>query len=175
MISCLSCSISFAAITYTATRAVGTGIANISITTDGTIGVIATANIIGWNIAISDSTDAFTLLGPISGGNSGVRVTGSDLTASATDLRFNFDSGSFVSYLTIQSPDVGTDGHFYAVQTNGNFDGNGPAEVIDPRTHFDTIDRSPRSGNMVIASVVPEPSSLALCMLGALGVWIRRR
>src|ERR1051326_6834278 len=61
----------FPKLTYTGHRIVGTGTADLSITTDGTIGVLAPQNIIDWRITVTNGGDTFTLLGPLSGNNSG--------------------------------------------------------------------------------------------------------
>ena len=49
------------AITYTGTRTIGSGFANLSITTDDTIGVLSTANITAFNIFISNANGSITL------------------------------------------------------------------------------------------------------------------
>ena len=73
------------------------------------VGPLATDNILGWNLTISDpaaSVTSFTLTGPLSG--SQVGVTGSDLTETSTDLFFNFG---------------GTDNGWFLIQASTLFDG----------------------------------------------------
>lgn len=98
-------------ITYTVTEMVGGGTATGFITTDGTIGTLAQANILDWSFTLNDGTNpAFDLLGPLeSGSNSGVFLVGSDLTATSTQLSFNF---SATGILLFQSPSVGSSGPF---------------------------------------------------------------
>lgn len=161
-----------AAFVYTATRSIGTGSANISITTDQTIGVLTAANVIDWTIAMTDGPDSFTLRGPLSAGtNSQVLVVGTAFTATANDLMFNFNAGG-TQTAGFQSPFIGSGKYLYAAQTNDAFDNAGPAEAIDPRPNF-SFTKSVRSGNFVIASVanapanpVPAPAGLLLGLTG---------
>jgi hypothetical protein len=89
-------------ITYTVNEVVGAGNVTGFITTDGTIGTLAAGNIVNWSLALNDGTNpTFDLLGPTSGNNSGVFVTGSDLTSTATQLLFNF-SANDAGYLFFQ-------------------------------------------------------------------------
>jgi hypothetical protein len=160
-------------IVYTATRGVGSGTVNISITTDGTLGALATANILDWTISMVDGLDSFTLLGPLSGSNSQVLIGGAALTATAVDLLFDYDAVGN-NYGLFQSPTIGSAQLFYSFQTNGGFDFGGPAEAIDPRTNF-TYVKSARSGTQVIASAAtvvatPEPSAIGLALSGLIGI-----
>jgi hypothetical protein len=172
----LFCSHSFANITYTAVRGVGTGSVNLSITTDGSFGALSSANMVDWTIGLTDGTDSFTLLGPLSGSNSGVSIAGSALTATATDLLFDFDAGG-TDYALFQSPFPGSGQFFWCLQTNGCFLFNNPGEAIDPRANSSFV-ATGQSGNFVIASVnaVPEPEIYAMMGLG-LGLlgWVGRK
>jgi hypothetical protein len=168
-------------IVYTANRAVGTGFVNLSITTDGATGTLTQTNILGWTITVTDKGDTFTLLGPSSGNNSQVRLDGSALTATMTNLSFNYNAGGN-QFLLIQSPGIGSGEFFWSVQTNGSFDFSGPAEAIDPRANFSFV-REAHSGNLVIASAAvnaaPEPATFPGALIaGLLGLgyaWRRRR
>src|SRR5260370_24568371 len=94
-------------ITYTVNQTVGAGSVTGFITTDGTIGTLGTADIVNWDLTLNDGTNpVFVLLGPTSGNNSGEEIAGADLTASATQLLYNFnasDNGVFI----IESPRLG--------------------------------------------------------------------
>jgi hypothetical protein len=82
-------------ITYNVNRTVGLGSITGFIQTDGTTSVpLAAANIVDWKLTETDgSGNTITLTGPNSGSDSEVLLEGNDLTATATDLYFNF-SGS---------------------------------------------------------------------------------
>ncbi len=111
---------------------------------------------------MTDGTDAFTLLGPLSGSNSGRTVVGTALSATASDLIFNFSAGG-TQYALFQSPSS----QFYCVQTTGCFDFGGPGEAISPRTN---TSRSSKTGSVVLASSgsssVPEPATWSTFVLG---------
>src|SRR5689334_11040295 len=68
-----------------------TGTYNLSVTTDNTIGALTSSNITAWNIFVSDGTNNFTL----TQGNSAIGMSGSNLSATATDLLFDFSSNGY--------------------------------------------------------------------------------
>ncbi len=95
---------SAAAITYDVDQTVGTGSVMGTIETDGTLGVIpantyltSPASIfLNWNLVLNDGTDPTVDLTP---SNSELLLVGSDLSATANALSFNFantDSGFFL-------------------------------------------------------------------------------
>ena len=170
------------AITYTGTRVVGSQTAQLSITTDDTLGVLSTANILDWTVVLSFVNVPFTLFGPLSGGNSVTQVDGNGLTATATDLIFDFDSNGrfmFVEGITF------TDGQFgYCVEgatttTLGCIGFPGSENISRSGISVITLD-----GSAVLASAapsgggpVPEPATWALLVagFGLTGAAIRRR
>jgi hypothetical protein len=100
----LLCSAS--AITYYVNQTVGAGGVTGFIETDGRIGALAEADILTWNLLLNDGAAMFDLLGPLIGSNSQLEVEGTDLSASTTQLLFDFsglDSGFFLT----QSPVTG--------------------------------------------------------------------
>ena len=157
----------FAATVYTANRAVGTGFVNLSITTDDTIGVIGDGNILDWDITVTQGLDVFSIEGPGGANNSTHLISGSGLTATATDLYFNFSVSGLALF---QSPFVGAGQTFWCVQNNGCFDFAGPAEGLLSTANFNTFSRQSYQGNQIIASagggVVPEPATWALMITG---------
>jgi hypothetical protein len=166
------------ALTYVGNRTIGTGSANLSITTDGTIGVLNQANITGWTIGVTDANGTFTLQGPNSGNNSQLLISGTALTATATDLLFNFGASS--GFALFQNPSIGSSGPFYCPQINGCFDFSGPGEGVLSGGPFNPTRNSLR-GNVVLASVagpvVPEPATWAMMIFGfgAVGGAMRAR
>src|SRR5271157_1463107 len=77
-------------ITYNVSRTIGIGSVTGFIETDGTIGGLTSANIVDWTLLLNDGIFTFTLFGPSSGNNSVVFTQGADVSASATQLLFNF-------------------------------------------------------------------------------------
>ena len=163
------------AATYVANRSVGAGTVNLSITTDDTIGVLDDANIVDFLITVDDGTTSFTL----SGFNADFDIIGTGLSATATDLLFDFDQGA---YALFQSPLLASGGPFYCLQGGATacFDFLGAAEGFDPVVATQgQIERTPFSGVQVIASVgaIPEPATWGLMILGlgAVGGAVRRQ
>jgi len=167
------------AITYTGTRIVGTQTAQLSITTDDTLGVLSTANILDWTVILSFVNVPFALFGPLIGGNSVAQVDGDSITALPTDLIFNFDSNG--RFLFGEPP--GLFGAFYCVDgaaTLVGCIGPGGTENIS-RSGVTQISLD---GSAVLASAassgggpVPEPGTWALMVggFGLIGTAIRRR
>ena len=164
------------ATTYVGNRTAGTATAALSITTDNTIGVLSTANITDWTISMTDGAVSFTLFGPQSGNNSGLLISGTALSATATSLLFDFSAAS--GFALFQAPDVGSGQTFYCTQISGCFDFSGPGEGIDANSNF-AFQRNSLTGSQVIATAgnVPEPEAWALLIggLGAVGAAARRR
>jgi hypothetical protein len=96
-------------IKYTVNDKVGPGSVTGFITTNGTIGLLNSTDIVNWNLFLNDGTNpTFELKGTT---NSGESIGGADLTASATQLLYNFsatDEGNFI----IEHPAPGFNGPF---------------------------------------------------------------
>ena len=167
-------------ITYNVSRSVGTGSINGFIETDGTTGTYLTAtNIVNWDLMITSGGNNLELTGPNSGSNSQVLIVGTDLTATSTQLLFNFsDSGS--SYVLFQKPPI-FDGQFYYCNQDGGPNPCLSGESITP-TSYDNgagpgFVNVPQPSNDVVGSVssaVPEPQSYVLILSG-LAFLVRKR
>jgi PEP-CTERM motif len=156
------------AATYVGNRSIGNGSATLSITTDGTLGVLSAANITGWTIGLNEGGQMFTLQGPTSGGNSQLLISGSALTASATNLSFNFSAGS--GFALFQNPGIGSGRNYYCPQINSCFDFGGPGEGLKTNTSSSLPQRNSLTGNVILASAavaaVPEPATWGLMIFG---------
>ena len=174
----IACSVSANAATYVGTRTVGTATANLSITTDDTIGVLGVANILDYTITLTDGLDNFVLTGPLSGDNSDVAISGTAFTATATDLLFDFSAGG--GYALFQTPFIGSSQQFYCVQITGCFDFGAPGEAISANADF-AFQRNTLRGSVSLAQIstgaVPEPGTWAMMLIGfgAIGGAMRRR
>ncbi|HEY2710187.1 MAG TPA: hypothetical protein VGI95_19265 [Caulobacteraceae bacterium] len=78
-------------ITYTVGQQVGSDTVNGQIVTDGTIGILAQSNIVGWKLDLTGPGATTTLTSV--GGTSSVLLQGNDLTATQTKLLFNYSGG----------------------------------------------------------------------------------
>ena len=158
--------------TYEVSRTVG---ASSTVTgfieTDGTIGVLNTSDILNWNLMLNNGTNTFDLLGPLSGSNSVEQVVGADLSATATQLLFDFSGGD--GYMIFQAPTVGSGFNFWCAQGGTSFQCSseppGGTEIVNvfPVTSNQFTELS---GTIALGTAVPEPASWALLILGFAGV-----
>lgn len=176
-------------IIYDVDQTVGVGNVTGFIETNGTIGVLDASDILNWNLLLNDGTTTFDLLGPLSGSNSQFGLSGSDLSASATQLLFDFSGSGDAIF---QAPTLFTGLDYWCTQgtppylsgitcSAGTPNGSSLAtgEVLITSS-TDEGQVSGLSGTDVIASVssVPEPSTLLLtgvCFLGILTRSLWRR
>ena len=160
-----------ATVIYDVNQTVGTGTVTGHITTDSTIGTITAANIVDWALAFS--VDG--LNGAVSSSDIGSRfeVNGTNLSATSTDLLFEFNDGSS---LFIGNGDSSS---FWFLVDDSAF--SVPFERIRVNSldvSFQTVAYQP--GDIIsIASVssttVPEPTTLALLGLGLFSLGFNKR
>lgn len=168
-IALLSCAYPCAAavVTYDVSRTIGVGSVTGFIETDGTIGVLNTGNIINWNLTVNNGANTFNLLGS----NSVEQVVGSDLSATATNLLFDFSGGN--GWVIFQAPTVGSGFNFWCAQGGSSFQCSdeppGGTEIVNV---FPVTDNrfTDRSGTIAIGTAVPEPSTWAMLVLGFAGL-----
>ncbi len=145
-----------------------------SITTDGTLGTLATADITNFNLNVTNgvATDTLTFA------NSSFSIGGSGVSATSSGLFYDYVSGessSTYDYLGFFGPLFTAD---LCYQSSGCFTFNGQAYEgaffagFSPGSGTYT---DPQSGEVEIASVgsvapTPEPSSFVLLGTGLLGV-----
>src|ERR1019366_8771863 len=122
--------------------------------TDGTIGLLTAANVIDWNLTLNDGTNTFVLTGPASGNNSHVFLTGSDATATASNLSFNL-SGVAYGYFLFQVS-LGSGLHYYCDAKSAGVCSAG--ERVVPQT-LATSQLTTPSGTVVIGTAAGVPTS----------------
>jgi len=163
-------------ITYSVNLTVGAGSVIGTITTDGTIGTLATSDILDWNLILNDGTTTVTLTGPPAPHIS-TEISGSDVTATATALSYNFSGPNFDFFIIEDNNFTPTGGGVLDFFTPDPADSTYPNSGINVShlegsalTVNDTV-----SGTQVIGSVIaPEPATLAL-MLPAIGFLLATR
>jgi hypothetical protein len=137
--------------TYAGQRVVSSGSADLIVVTDGTVGVLARENILDWTIQLTNGSESWTLLGPLSGNNSKLGLVGGGLSATAAELRFDFGyPGS--TYALFQHQMVGSSGPYYCVETSG-CGLLGESFLAAGNVSTGNIVSSPRSGVHVIAQM----------------------
>jgi hypothetical protein len=126
------------------------------------LGVLNVNNILNWDLTVTDPTQAITssdILGPFSGSNSQVGLSGSDLTATPTELLFNF-SGTDNGWLLFQSPTLFNGSDFWCSANsayNSSFPfqacSNNPSIGESLSTRFGPTEDGPvLSGTLAIAN-----------------------
>jgi hypothetical protein len=141
-------------IVYQVNRSIGGGTVTGFITTDGTLGVLSSANIIDWELTLTApnmnggvpvSIDFATQIQTI--------LTGSTTTATATDLMFDISGAAGTGIFLLQGGGVG---NYWCIETkDASCTGGGVGEHIgrDDTTNANTESSLP-TGNFVFASVV---------------------
>jgi hypothetical protein len=155
-------------IVYNVNLAIGAGGVAGTITTDGTVGLLGTSNILAWNLTVTGNGGVtFDLVsgngasGVEVGNNTSVfdpNIGNADLTADATNIYFNF-SGTDGGYFGFQTlPFYGGQQYFSCGASNNQDSAQGLAAVpilySDPSSIYE-----PESGNQVIASAGTVPAS----------------
>ena len=165
---------------YVGERAIDGATARLLIVTDDTLGVLAANNIVDWNITLTNSAGTSSLRGPLGADNSAITFfLGSSLSATATDLIFDFEGNGLVQWDDF-GREFSTNSAYCLVAANipgYTCAGSRPQEVL---AVDDVISATPRAGQVVIASVqapVPEPAAWAMMVVGfaAIGVASGRR
>lgn len=158
-----------AAITYYGLRSIDGASAQLAITTNGTLGVLDQFDIVDWTIQLTQGSDTFTL----TSANSSVSLLGNQLSASASELSYDFglDNGSFYQFLSFQADGAEPYLPIYCVQISGCSDFDGPAETLiaatgNPITREGRSDVSVLARSVVRGGAVPESATWALLVLG---------
>jgi hypothetical protein len=152
-------------ITYSVDQTIGVGSVVGSVTTDGTLGTLGTGNFVSWSLVLTGSSGpSYTITNLDSG--AAVLVQGSDVSAGATAITFDFSAGDN-GFILFQDG-LFSGNHYWcnAASSGTCFQG----KTVTPGNVFDgTSIHIGESGVQIIAgsaSGVPEPSTWALMLVG---------
>jgi hypothetical protein len=152
---------------YNVNRTIDGGSVVGTITTDGATGTIAPSDFTAWDLVLSGPGSTIT----ISSNDAQHTVYGSgvDITASATQISFNF-SASDGGFLVFQQ--VMNSGQTYWCVNSNNGTCNDNESVVPQGFMNMSAQFADREGNQVIATAgaVPEPTTWALMLLGFAGL-----
>lgn len=152
-------------ITYYMNDAVGSGGVEGWITTDGTLGTLSVGDIVSWELDVTSNN--FTW--PVDVRNSQVYVVGSDLTATSTELFFNF-SGADSGYLWFHDAPLQWEpapfACFVSASANQCYTSGGiSVSSIGPLPGY-ANPTVPVTGTVAIAGPTPEPATWAMMLVG---------
>jgi len=162
-----------------------------SITTDGTIGVLNSPNILGWNLDLIDVTNPQYSYLLTTANSSIVGFSGSVLSATASGLFFDFSGSGFIGFQA-NSPGIYSGYHYWCLNANsgvcalgnsiapdnvyGAYLGHGDDLVIASIGTQGQVGKSPLNpGPPPPPPSAPEPASLLLLGAGAASIISARR
>jgi hypothetical protein len=157
-----------ATIIYNVNQTIGAGSLTGTIQTDGATGALGQIDVTGWNLQLNGVSASLNL----TNGNSHVFLQGSDVTATATNLFFNF-SGGDQGYLLFQV-NFGS-GAQYTCEATANTGVCAQGASVVPQTISNASAQfAAETGNQIIGTAavagVPEPSTWAMMLLGFAGL-----
>ena len=151
------------------------GIVAGELVTDGTLGVLGSANVVDWNLTVVGVLGSETLLGPASGPNSFIVTFGDSLTATPDGLYFDFGVVGFMWITNSGFPELGSS---WCLENHIGLCNIDSGETIVSKS----VDNfALRTGMHKVATLkstavdVPEPGSVLLVAGGLLGFAGRRR
>jgi len=176
LVGTVACSAS--PIGYYVNQSVGTTGGGVTgfIETDGNLGTLVGSDILAWNLLLSDGSTNFDLVGdgvlnPAT--NSALLFAGTDLTATPTQLLFNFDAAD-IGVLLFEATSVGSGNAFWCVaDTTELCVGSVSGESL--QTAADVIQFTGVSGTSVVIASNPEPTTIAFGAAGLFGILLVRR
>ena len=178
--------------TYDVNLTIGGGTVTGNIVTDGATGALNDSSILDWNLVLNDGTHTFDLLGLLhsGGGNSNIYTFNSGLSATSTQLLFDFSGGDtfyFLWYTDSGLPSVSQAELCFGTTPDACQSGSGAGELIrlsgdyfSPGYNGDGSHNQFTSltGSQVIGtsadSSAPEPSTLTLLGAGLLMIGARK-
>ena len=133
MVATVPCVANASDIIYTINQSIGAGNVVGTIETNGTLGPLQTSNIVSWNLTLNGVGATYTL----TPAGSSLGVTGNDLIATATNLKFNF-GGTDQGHFGVQANNPGVASGYHYVCENTNWYGCQPGASVVPGNYSDS-------------------------------------
>jgi PEP-CTERM motif len=157
-----------ATIIFNVNQTIGAGSVTGTIQTDGATGVLGQTDVTGWNLQLNGVGATLNL----TNNNSHVFLEGSDVTATATNLFFNY-SGGDQGYLLFQINFGSAMQYTCDATANSGVCSQGasvvPQTISNASAQFASV-----AGNQIIGTAavagVPEPATWAMMLLGFAGL-----
>ena len=162
--------ISSAGVIFDVDQTVGAGGVTGTITTDGTLGALVSANLVDWNLTLNDGTTTFLL----TAANSEVAfILGAALSETTSRLLFDTASGGIVLF---QNPSIGSGQNFWCLDNPSGSCNSLPG--TESLRINGAAQSSPWQGIVVIGAMegapppaaVAQPATVVLLGLGLVGV-----
>jgi hypothetical protein len=163
-----------AATTYDVTEDVGSFVVTGTITTNGDIGVLNATDILSWSLTITDGKKV-TLL---NNSDSNLSLSGDDLTATKTNLVFDFDDTDRRTGGELEFTEKGASSPYIkllSAYVDGSSDGVFEVFADDKKQQEEC--QNCDDGSIIALAQSPLPAALPLFAagVGAVGLLIRRR
>ncbi len=175
-----------ATITYTISRTNGIGSLTGTLTTDGTLGVLAGPNFVSSNLSVTVGSNSYSLVGltyssigpVIPGATIRTETNGSNMVATSTQLLFDFalpGAGSFqiVDNANAATPLYCATSGFAACGGNELF--GLPGGNTGTTRFYGSATGNVVLGTKVAGAATPEPMASALMLTGLAAFWLRKR
>jgi hypothetical protein len=159
-----------ASITYKGMESFDDTTVDLSITTDGLIGVLGTNDIIDWNVKVDEGAIFGSV--DLTPANSQEQIAGSELRATPWGLLFNFTNAmETLEFFLIEEPVIGSNGPFWCAANNGCYPDNTSALSANTLTYnIDAYDAYIDLNGETVIATIPEPSTWAMMLLGFAGL-----
>lgn len=160
---------------YIGSHSFGTTTVNVSLTTDGTTGVLSKANVTAYSITLNNNGSVATLT---QGNSAFTFLSGTAFQATTSDIGFDF---SGVGHMQFDSYGQGGNSSFCLTAASSSITCNGQQSTEYVGAGSAIVTRNSVSGRLVLGTSavagVPEPATWGMMLIGfgSVGYAMRRR